>query len=854
MSVSGIIDPTTNQIFPTLYIGGGGSQNLGEVLAVGSQALNPQTGLPQDATDFKTLGCEEIETSKVFQGNQPFLQIGEAGDNLLIKGATVKGSILVGSGLNTESLTVGANGLVLKANTLASYGVEWAVDGTNGITGISGGTNININNTNPLIPIVNVNNPIVLTDGTDTITYSTTGILKSLGATSMGITSSTGEIDITPLAGSNLDLNVSGAGKLHIVQTGTGGQSQPAISVENNNGNANEVHIDIYKNSNSPAINDNIGVIGFHANSSTGVKTNYAQITTTINDPTNASQNGSLSVACCVNSSTPTEFFRFNGGLGTNQVYKNIDLLTNSLTTSTGTLSITQPQSSGALNITTSGSSGTIGISASGSGSNMNLLATQNMNLTGSNIIQLSAGTTNGISVIQSTGGRSQLRTSITPQFQPVDFVPEISIDNNNTNLVNINLPQVKYQKLHVLNNGVTPLNGWEDVANSYGNVDAMYLSQNAYVWMGIGSSVVIVDVGFSNIYQIITLGGGANIKAYTFFEYSGFMFIGGEFDSVNGNATPQYGLTRIYLGGGIGSYVEDPIYDSFNFINGVFSGQAVLAIGQLNGVLYVGGTFTSFSNGTALGYGFQVQNPTAFSGSQTYNDNSNAFYFDQPVYSIVEAGSYVFWGGNFSTANNGFLSLNKIGAWNSGSAWTQVSLNSFNGPVYSMSVSQTIGNNVLVGGSFSQNGVSNICYVDYTLPFNQEQNAGISVGSLVKVFCGNGGDLVATSSGDNYKSASPLTWDTLGQSYGGTTPSDIFNYNGQSYNSYNSYAYVRKTFTASQAVDFVVPAPNIIRYAGGEYQTFRLGTKFTAQSFMTDSTNSYWFPLGQPAINSSFI
>jgi hypothetical protein len=170
------------------------------------------------------------------------------------------------------------------------------------------------------------------------------------------------------------------------------------------------------------------------------------------------------------------------------------------------------------------------------------------------------------------------------------------------------------------------------------------------------------------------------------------------------------------------------------------------------------------------------------------------------------------------------------------------------------MSVSQVVGNGVLVGGSFSQNSVSNICYVDYTSPSNQEQNAGISVGSLVKVFCGNGGDLVATSSGDNYKSASPLTWDTLGQSYGGTTPSDIFNYNGQSYNSYNSYAYVRQTFTASQAVDFVVPAPNIIRYAGGQYQTFRLGTKYTAQSFMTDSTNSYWIPLGQVALNSSFL
>ena len=79
-------------------------QNLGEVLAVGNQALSPTTGLPQDATDFNILGCVKIETGTVGMGNQPALIIGEPGDILQIKGGTALGSILVGNGADTEEL------------------------------------------------------------------------------------------------------------------------------------------------------------------------------------------------------------------------------------------------------------------------------------------------------------------------------------------------------------------------------------------------------------------------------------------------------------------------------------------------------------------------------------------------------------------------------------------------------------------------------------------------------------------------------------------------------------------------------------------------------------------------------
>ena len=83
-----------------------------------------------------------------------------SGGDLRIQGATDIGSILVGDGTSTIGFPVGADGLVLKANSAQPLGVEWGVDGTGGITSVNSGTNINVDNTNPLAPIVNLQSPL----------------------------------------------------------------------------------------------------------------------------------------------------------------------------------------------------------------------------------------------------------------------------------------------------------------------------------------------------------------------------------------------------------------------------------------------------------------------------------------------------------------------------------------------------------------------------------------------------------------------------------------------------------------------------------------------------------------------
>ncbi|QIG59364.1 putative collagen triple helix repeat-containing protein [Dishui Lake virophage 4] len=180
-------DPTdvaTYQKILGKYLEGGAAAvpPLNSVLGVGNSAAN------QSATDFNTLGCIEIETGKVYQGNNLDLEIGEVGDTLKILGAITKGSILVGNGVETKELPVGANGLVLKANSGAAYGVEWGTDASGGtVMAVNAGTNISVSGTIAQ-PIVNFATPttsnIVLgvgteieaTNGATTMTLDATGL------------------------------------------------------------------------------------------------------------------------------------------------------------------------------------------------------------------------------------------------------------------------------------------------------------------------------------------------------------------------------------------------------------------------------------------------------------------------------------------------------------------------------------------------------------------------------------------------------------------------------------------------------------------------------------------------------
>ena len=171
MSVSSIIDSATGKIFPELVPAPGASFGLGEVLQNNNSANDPTTGLPQDATDFKTLGCVEISTGLVFQGNFTELKIGDTLDTLQIKGATELGSILVGNGANTEELVCPTTSITETTNDIYNW-----LSLANGQSKTFGVSNASLYQLGYSITI--------LYSGTDSIT----GTITAVGVSSITIT------------------------------------------------------------------------------------------------------------------------------------------------------------------------------------------------------------------------------------------------------------------------------------------------------------------------------------------------------------------------------------------------------------------------------------------------------------------------------------------------------------------------------------------------------------------------------------------------------------------------------------------------------------------------------------------
>jgi len=160
------------------------SAGLGAVLAINNSAANPTTGQEQPIFDVSTMSASLVTAP--FGTIQSFgaSLIEDAGglgnigivpannlsllpqNDLIIKGAQAKGSLLVGDGTKTIELPVGANnGLVLKINSGTTSGLEWGTDASGGsVVAVNAGTNINVGGTIAQ-PIVNLAAPLTSTLG-----------------------------------------------------------------------------------------------------------------------------------------------------------------------------------------------------------------------------------------------------------------------------------------------------------------------------------------------------------------------------------------------------------------------------------------------------------------------------------------------------------------------------------------------------------------------------------------------------------------------------------------------------------------------------------------------------------------
>ena len=253
------------------------SAGLGAVLAVSGDGGNPIGGAPQSMTNVGNISCADIsapfgaiqalDTSLIEDagglGNIGIIPNNNLSllpqNNLIIKGAQTKGSMLVGDGTSTKELPVGTNSYILQANSgaLNGLGVEWVnaggggppgpqgptgpqgatgATGAQGATGptgpqgatgatgpqgatgptgpqgipttITAGSNIGVAGT-ASVPIVSVLNPLtsVLNLGTQNITGSTSNITLSSGTNQANMNGNLGftsVVQATPTTKANL--------------------------------------------------------------------------------------------------------------------------------------------------------------------------------------------------------------------------------------------------------------------------------------------------------------------------------------------------------------------------------------------------------------------------------------------------------------------------------------------------------------------------------------------------------------------------------------------------------------------------------------------------------------------------
>lgn len=203
MSVSSII--ASNQkifdsLLPNPYPYPAQPNGLGAVLQTDNRA-----------GDQDIIGVDNLQVAKVdnplLGGN---LTIGGAGQDLRIQGATNKGSLLVGNGTSSVEIPVGANGLILKANSATATGLEWGADAQGGtVEAVNAGTNINVGGTISQ-PIVNLASPLTSTLGMGTVAL--TDKVGSSGTAGQVLTAGTG--------GETLWATLSSGG-INSVQAGT---------------------------------------------------------------------------------------------------------------------------------------------------------------------------------------------------------------------------------------------------------------------------------------------------------------------------------------------------------------------------------------------------------------------------------------------------------------------------------------------------------------------------------------------------------------------------------------------------------------------------------------------------------
>jgi len=720
---------------------------------------------------------------------------------------------------------------------------------------------------------------IKLENATDDLSLSATSIAKTGAATPLGITASS-VINITPSSGNNCNVLVDGAGNFAVSQSSAGGPTQPIVEIINTNGSAQAGHIDIYKNTNTPATNDGIGALSYHANNASATKVEYARIQADQRDITAGSENGSISVLVCENSATPVEYLRVNGSAGTTDLYKGLNIQTQNITGTTGGLILTNIITPGVLSKSTAVASSykvedtavastysaltKTSLSVQNSQDQMdynssqitktglfslNMTSQTGFNLVGTNApFTINAGTST-VQITTPAGGATKLTTDL---FGNAVFYPDIVVDNGNASTVAVPLPVVIHQRLTLNNLGLGNTSIWDNYGSPiFSGFSAVAIDAGGKVWLadinGSGDIQVWDSTLSSQLFTISTSAGGGSVNINVIKQVGGYVFVGGNFTSVNGNATAQYGITRFDYT----TCIEDPIYDGAGGVNGVQIGAEVYCMEEVNTELVIGGNFSSMSTGLPALHIGKITNPFGPSGSQSYGEFNGGV--NAKVFSIYQdtATNYTYVGGDFTQVNS---NLGALGYFycayydNNLASWFNVAGNNINAPVSIIKGIPAYAQ-IWVGGSFGPVGGVGQQYNTYIDPSNPSAlwfDSGLLLTQpplYKQAFYSAGiGTLGVILGADFYISSAYGIWTSLG-SYGGSGLVSGVNYwNGDWKVVLEADSFVRSHSTLPHSCIFT----GSFKYDNTSYGNYTITTRNVSQQFIGDTACSFWSIIGQ--------
>ncbi|MFT3686901.1 MAG: immunoglobulin domain-containing protein [Phycisphaerales bacterium] len=305
---------------------------------------------------------------------------------------------------------------------------------------------------------------------------------------------------------------------------------------------------------------------------------------------------------------------------------------------------------------------------------------------------------------------------------------------------------------------------------------------------------------------------GGGQTLIYSLGTYQGSLVAGGVFRGMDGTAMKSVGRWT-------GDHWESLGAQLINsFSGGPDPAPAVYGIAELNGKLYIGGTFLKVGTVSTLCVAqYDGANWTGMGTGATHN-----------VLCLTTHQNAVYFGGLFG-AMSGTAGTSGIARWN-GTAWSSVG-GGVSGAVHAIA---SMGNDLIVGGGFSAAGgvpASNIARWDGTAwhaigdGFNQAIKA-------IAVYNGQiyaGGKFITASGATPIQGVARWNADANMWEQAGYMPGEFDNIEEMAV--HNGRLYVCGTF---QTVDGVTVS-NIARYDGSAWQSLRGGVNadvFTLKSF----------------------